>query len=135
MDVFVYGTLTESDRAASVLETFEYLDSAALHGLRRVEGTYPTLAPGGRVHGRLLRTGEIASLDRYEGVERGLYARVSVPLEGSATATDDANKSVAVYVGDPVALSAEGISWPGSGPFTERVERFIETESVRVRRA
>jgi hypothetical protein len=29
---------------------------ATLHGLHRVEGQYPTLAPGGSVAGRVLRT-------------------------------------------------------------------------------
>lgn len=136
MDVFAYGTLTDPDRAASVLDTFAYRGDAVLRGLHRVDGTYPTLAPGGRVEGKLLQTTDIPALDRYEGVERGLYVRVSVPLdEAFDIATDDAGETVAVYVGDPTALSVDGVSWPGSGPFRERVERYLRNESVRVRRA
>ena len=134
MDVFAYGTLTDSDRAASVLDTFAYRGDAVLHGLHRVEGTYPTLAPGGKVNGKFLRTADIDALDRYEGVERGLYVRVSVPLDSSG-GTDDAGETVGVYVGDPTALSVDGISWPGSGSFRERVERYLREESVRVHRA
>jgi gamma-glutamylcyclotransferase (GGCT)/AIG2-like uncharacterized protein YtfP len=127
MDCFVYGTLTDHDRAASVLDSFEYRGETVLNGMHRAEGTYPTLAPGGTVSGRLLRTADIDALDGYEGVERGLYVRVSVPL---ATA---GSESAAVYVGNPERLSAEGISWPGPGSFRERVERYIRVESVSVR--
>lgn len=127
MDVFVYGTLTDPDRAASVLETFTYRDDAVLCGLHRVAGTYPTLAPGGSVRGRLLSTPDVAALDEYEGIERGLYVRVSVPFE-----TDD--ETAAVYAGDPDALDADA-SWPDSGSFRERVERFVHENPVRVRRA
>lgn len=136
MDVFVYGTLTDPDRATSVVERFEYRGAALLDGLHRVRGTYPTLAPGGSVRGRLLRTADIASLDRYEGVERGLYVRISVPVVGetSATVADDGEECVAVYVGDPTALdTADPVSWPGAGSFRERVERYVREESVGVR--
>lgn len=128
MDCFVYGTLTDPDRAASVLDAFEYRGETVLNGMHRVEGTYPTLAPGGTVSGRLLRTADVSALDRYEGVERGLYVRVSVTL---ATA---GGESAAVYVGDPKRLSVESVSWPGSGSFHERVERYVREESVSVRR-
>ena len=130
MEIFVYGTLTDPDRAASVLDAFEYRGDAVLCGMHRADGTYPTLAPGGTIEGRLLSTTNVAALDRYEGVERGLYVRVSVPLD-TETATDE---TVAVYVGDPTALSADGVSWPGSGSLRERVERYAREESVCVRR-
>ncbi len=123
MDCFVYGTLTDPDRAASVLDAFEYRGDAVLRGMHRVEGTYPTLAPGGTVWERFLRTAGIDALDRYEGIERGLYVRVSVPFDATtATAGDE---SAAVYVGNPKRLSAAGVSWPGSGSFRERVERYV----------
>lgn len=134
MDVFAYGTLTDPDRAASVLDTFAYRGDAVLHGLHRVEGTYSTLAPGGEVRGKLLRTADIAALDRYEGIGRGLYVRVSVPLDEASGGTADADEAVAVYVGDPAMLSVDGVSWPGSGSFRERVERSLGEKSVRVRR-
>jgi len=55
MDVFVYGTLTEPERVAEVLDSYVYVGPATLFGLHLVEGRYPTLAPGGETGGRLLR--------------------------------------------------------------------------------
>lgn len=122
MDVFVYGTLTDPDRAAAVVADYEYLGDAVLEGLHRVEGRYPTLAPGGRVEGRLLRTDDVEALDRYEGTERGLYVRVAVPRADGGEVT--------VYVGDPEALGAPA-DWPGEGPFEERVRRYVrESDAV-----
>ena len=127
VDVFVYGTLTDPEQVARVVTDFEFRDDATLDGLHRVEGEYPTLAPGGEVSGRILRTPEIETLDAYEGVESGLYVRVSVPLEKS-----DGRNEIDVYVGDPDALGADA-DWPGEGAFTERVRRFVHEESVVVR--
>lgn len=123
--VFVYGTLTDPDRAQSLLDRYELGAAATLHGLRRVEGQYPTLAPGGRTEGRLLSTPEIDRLDAYEGVESGLYVRVSVPLSEGGTAE--------CYVGDPEPLGADA-AWPGSGPFEERVRSYLSEERVVVDR-
>lgn len=126
MDVFVYGTLTDPDKASAVLDTFEYTRDAVLSGLHRVEGIYPTLAPGGEVEGRLLWTPEIRTLDYYEGVDRGLYTRVTVPL-----ADGDGREHVAVYVGDPAALDAPA-DWPGTSPFAERARAYIDANDVHV---
>jgi gamma-glutamylcyclotransferase (GGCT)/AIG2-like uncharacterized protein YtfP len=125
VDVFVYGTLTDADRADAVLDSVAYAGSAVLSGLHRVDGRYPTLAPGGRVEGRLLGTPDVAALDRYEGVDRGLYERVAVPLGG-----DDGR--VAVYVGNPDRLDAP-VSWPGTGSFAARVRAYIDAEPISVR--
>ena len=149
MHVFVYGTLTEPHTASDVLDSFVYTGPAVLDGLHAVAGRYPTLAPGGRVGGRVLRTHEVDALDAYEGLDRGLYVRVSVPAtddvvadadgerdaggERNAGAGDDAD-GVAVYVGDPSALDAD-VTWPGDGPFRERVERYVADCDVRVRSA
>jgi gamma-glutamylcyclotransferase (GGCT)/AIG2-like uncharacterized protein YtfP len=123
--VFVYGTLTDPVRARSVFGTPpEYVGEALLCGLRRVDGRYPTLVPGRKVRGRLLRTADLARLDRYEGVERGLYVRVTVPRADG--------RPVEVYVGDPTRLGVDA-EWPGDGPFGERVERYVEREDVLVR--
>ena len=126
MNVFVYGTLTDPDKAGAVLDSFEYTGDAVLSGLHRVEGTYPTLAPGGDVEGRLLWTDEIPALDHYEGVDRGLYSRVTVPL-----AVEAARESAAVYVGDPTALDAPA-DWPGTGPFAERARAYVAANDVYV---
>jgi gamma-glutamylaminecyclotransferase len=136
--VFVYGTLTDPDRVAAVLgripgARYELGSDAALEGLRRVEGEYPTLAPGGRVEGRLLEVDDAAleALDRYEGVEQGLYERVAVPFTDGADETDD----IWVYVGDPDRLGvAERVDWPAGGSFTDRVRSECARRDVVGRR-
>nr|WP_255666147.1 gamma-glutamylcyclotransferase family protein [Haladaptatus sp. DYF46] len=128
MLVFVYGTLTDPERVASVVETFEFVGDATLLGLHRVDGRYPTLAPGGRTDGRLLETSDMDALDSYEGVGRGLYSRITVPSER------ESGERVAIYVGDPAKLGVpEAISWPGDGSLETRIRRFIENTEVRVR--
>jgi gamma-glutamylcyclotransferase (GGCT)/AIG2-like uncharacterized protein YtfP len=129
MQVFVYGTLTDPETAGHVLDTFEYAGAATLVGLHPVEGRYPTLAPGGRTEGRILTTPEMDALDRYEGVDRGLYVRQSVPLTDT-----DTPETVACYVGDPELLDAPA-EWPGDGPFEARVARYVREEGVTVTRA
>ncbi len=126
MLVFVYGTLTNPDQVASVVETFEFADDAVLSGLHRVDGRYPTLAPGGQTEGRLLDVPDVEPLDSYEGVERGLYARVAVPAE---------SETVQLYVGNPNLLGVEDVSWPGDGTFEQRVERFVSEQNVTIRMA
>ena len=129
MLVFVYGTLTDPDRADAVLDEWAYRNDAVLEGLHRVVGAYSTLAPGGSVEGRLLETDEVDRLDAYEGVESGLYVRVGVPLVG-----DDERDGVivAVYVGDPARLDADA-AWPGEGEFAERLESYVLEADVVVR--
>jgi len=124
MDVFVYGTLTDSGTAASVLSTVEYRGEARLSGLHRVDGEYPTLAPGGSVRGRILATDELDRLDSYEGVERGLYVRVTVPSSTSGT--------VETYVGNPDRLGVTD-EWSGEGTFAERVRASLDENEVVVR--
>ncbi|WP_049969167.1 gamma-glutamylcyclotransferase family protein [Haladaptatus cibarius] len=127
MLVFVYGTLTDPNRADSVVETFEFVGDAVLSGLHRVDGEYPTLAPDGETEGRLLETPDIAMLDAYEGVGRGLYVRVTVPMEET---------EVAVYVGDPTRLGVKKpVSWPDGETFEQRVRRYVREEGVQVESA
>ncbi|ELZ58566.1 MULTISPECIES: gamma-glutamylcyclotransferase family protein [Halorubrum] len=128
MDVFVYGTLTEPERVAEVLDSFVFVGPATLTGLSLVEGRYPTLAPGGETAGRLLRTEAVDALDAYENVDDGLYVRERVPLDAPADHPDTA----AVYVGDPDRLDADA-TWPGSGPFADRVRSVLDERDVRVR--
>jgi gamma-glutamylcyclotransferase (GGCT)/AIG2-like uncharacterized protein YtfP len=128
MDVFVYGTLTEPERVAEVLDSYVFVGPATLDGLRLVEGRFPTLAPGGETAGRLLRTEEVDALDAYEDVDGGLYVRETVPLDAPAGHPDAA----AVYVGDPDRLDADA-AWPGAGPFGDRVRSVLDERDVRVR--
>jgi gamma-glutamylcyclotransferase (GGCT)/AIG2-like uncharacterized protein YtfP len=137
--VFVYGTLTEPTRVSELLTAYTFGPSAICHGLQRVDGRYPTLVPGGQVSGRLLSTTELDRLDRYEGVDRGLYCRLSVPLARSVTAADESATesafdvdTAAVYVGEPTGLGVDGVEWPGSGPFAQRVDEYIDRENVRI---
>ena len=125
MDVFVYGTLTDPASVASVVDEFAFGPDAELRGLHRVEGRYPTLAPGGRTAGRILRVDDVAAVDTYEGVEGGLYVRVAVALVGT-------DETVAVYVGDPSRLDADA-TWPGARAFAERVRSHLAERDVVVR--
>ncbi|MFB6206894.1 MAG: gamma-glutamylcyclotransferase [Haloglomus sp.] len=139
MLVFVYGTLTDASRAREVLDVDgppEYVADAVVEGLRRVDGEYPTLVPGGECEGRLLRVQRSAlhRLDAYEGVDHGLYVRIPLPFEGPTPGSDDGHAgTVETYVGHPEKLDAPG-SWPGTGSFGERVRGYVERESVVVRR-
>lgn len=125
MDVFVYGTLTDPECVRQIFDRFEYTGDASLDGLHPVEGRYLTLAPGGRVQGRILRIRgtKIDALDAYEGVDRGLYVRMTLSC---------ADRAVEVYVGDPDRLDAPA-EWPGNGPIRERVDRYLSTHNVRLR--
>ena len=144
MDVFVYGTLTEPERVASVVDSYAFLGSAVLSGLHPVQGEYPTLAPGGDTGGRLLRTDDVGALDAYEGVADGLYVRVPVPIEsGGSSESDPPDASglaptAAVYVGDPGRLGvADEVTWPdtddGVDAFGDRVRAYLRAHEVCVR--
>ena len=137
MLTFVYGTLTDPERVATVLEGFEYefAGRATLEGCHRVDGRYPTLAPGGHVEGRLLAVerGGLEALDAYEGVDAGLYVRVAIPL-GDSDESLEAD-SAWTYVGRPDRLGvADRVTWPGDGSFADRVRRTVERDDVLVDR-
>lgn len=156
MTVFVYGTLTDPERVATVLETTPaaaarlFVGPATLEGLHRVAGRYPTLVPGGSVDDRLLAVDDAAldAFDRYEGVESGLYVRVAVPLVGADRDRRDGSRTTSgratvcgarsvrawVYVGEPERLGIAA-TWPGDGPFRDRVRRFVSRGDVVVRTA
>jgi gamma-glutamylcyclotransferase (GGCT)/AIG2-like uncharacterized protein YtfP len=144
MDVFVYGTLTEPEQVATVVDSYAFLGSAVLSGLHPVQGDYPTLAPGGETGGRLLRTDDVDALDAYEGVGDGLYVRVTIPVEDvdswEVDRDDEADLDAAasVYVGDPERLGvADEVVWPAvdgeAVEFAERVRQYVRRNDVRVR--
>jgi len=157
MLVFVYGTLTDPSRATAVLGDGDdshshshsrsrprYRGHATLEGLHRVDGQYPTLAPGGRVEGRLLAVSDdgLAALDAYEGVEGGLYARVQVPIRSACgderSATVPASESLPdhawVYVGNPDRLGLGDIIDWGPAPFSQTVRDTIRDQNVVIYR-
>lgn len=123
MRAFVYGTLTDPGTAGRVLESYEFRDTATCAGLHRVDGEYPTLLPGGAVTGRILDTPDDEALDRYEGVDRDLYVRVSLPCASG--------ESAETYVGDPARVGVEKF-WPGSEPFPGCVRSYLDTHGVTV---
>ncbi|SFR35361.1 gamma-glutamylcyclotransferase family protein [Halogeometricum limi] len=122
---FVYGTLTDPDRVDTLLDDWSFAGDARLDGLHRETGRYPTLAPGGSVSGRLLRTDDVATLDRYEGVASGLYVRAEVPVSDGSRAF--------VYVGDAAELGADA-EWSGTGSLRTRVTEYLDENPVLVRR-
>jgi gamma-glutamylcyclotransferase (GGCT)/AIG2-like uncharacterized protein YtfP len=121
-EVFVYGTLTDPERARRVTGVLPAYRPARLDGLHRVEGRYPTLAPApaGHVTGRLLAVDSLEPVDAYEGIDSGLYVRVRL---------DD----VWTYVGDPERLGADA-TWAGHDdePFRARMSRYLERGDVSV---
>ncbi|ADJ13701.1 gamma-glutamylcyclotransferase family protein [Halalkalicoccus jeotgali] len=121
--MFVYGTLTDPERVAELLDRYDLGPAATLHGLHRTEGRYPTLVPGGKCEGRLLETHEIDRLDAYEGVDSGLYTRVSIPVSDGTNAD--------CYVGDPDRLDVDA-EWPGTGSFAERVRSYLAAHEVEI---
>ena len=131
VQVFVYGTLTDSEQVESLLGdgpgTYESLGPATLEGFHRVDGAYPTLLPGGTADGELLAVDDPAleRLDRYEGVDRGLYVRVTVPrADGGSTQ---------LYVGDSDKLGvAADTVWTDERPFGDAVRRHIVREDTVV---
>jgi gamma-glutamylcyclotransferase (GGCT)/AIG2-like uncharacterized protein YtfP len=124
MDLFVYGTLTERPRVDALLDAYAFLGPARVEGLRIVAGAYPTLVPGDGAAGRLLRTDEVETLDRYEGADDGYYVRVPLPRADGG--------SVQTYVGDPDALGVPD-DWPGTGPLADRVRAYCDSAGVVVR--
>jgi len=143
--VFVYGTLTDRQQVSTLLTEFTFGPSAVCHGLQRVDGRYPTLVPGGEVTGRLLSTPELDRLDRYEGVDRGLYCRVRVPVgsaRGSETNDADQNatdhsafdvETAAVYIGEPSKIGVgPAVGWPDAEGFSRSVRAYLETHPVRI---
>jgi len=143
MDVFVYGTLTEPERVGAVVDSFAFLGPAVLSGLHPVQGEYPTLAPGGETGGRLLRTDDIDAIDAYEGVNDGLYSRVTVPIDAGESRAGERSEAAglaataAVYVGDPGRLGVDdAVTWPaadGVAGFADRVRAYLRDHDVRVR--
>ena len=136
--VFVYGTLTNPTQVSRLLDEYSFGPEVVCHGLQRVEGRYPTLVPGGQVAGRLLSTPETERLDSYEGVDRGLYCRVSVPLAADwpQDAADNSvftADTVEIYIGDPAVLDvSEDTDWPDGGSFRQCVNECIQTNNISI---
>ena len=125
MEIFVYGTLTDPSMVEQVLgdEPFSFNGQAVLEGLHRVECAYPTLMPGGKTPGRILQTDAVELLDRYEGVNQGLYIRQPVPVAEQSTTVD-------VYLGNPSRLSCDENDWREEQAFADTVSTYITEQNV-----
>ncbi|MFB6232961.1 MAG: gamma-glutamylcyclotransferase [Haloarculaceae archaeon] len=145
--VFVYGTLTDESRVADLLDSYRFVGDAVCRGLTRLDGRYPTLAPGEAgetVSGRLLETPERERLDRYEGVDRGLYHRFTLPVETESEAISEAaleseapveHDTASVYIGAPTGLGIDPPAehrWPGEEAFADRVAAYLSARAVEV---
>lgn len=132
MRVFVYGTLTEPARVQEVLDSFVFVGSATLDGLHAVEGRYPTLAPGGAVGGRLLRTDSLDALDAYEGLADGLYVRAHVPLHGERGGDGSSGDSVDAEDSVDADASTSGDDPTGDDSPTDATSPRVVTSAGRL---
>jgi gamma-glutamylcyclotransferase (GGCT)/AIG2-like uncharacterized protein YtfP len=81
LPLFVYGTLRTGESQAPLLGTLERRPAWVRGQLYALPAGYPAVVLGaeGRVHGELVAAPDerlLALLDRYEGVDEGLYERV-----------------------------------------------------------
>jgi len=141
--VFVYGTLTDDSQVADLLDSYRFVGDAVCRGLTRLNGRYPTLAPDGAdeagetgetVSGRLLETSERERLDRYEGVDRGLYHRFTLPVDTESEEPVEYDE-VRGYIGAPAGLGIDPPPehrWPGDGSFADRVAAALSARSVTI---
>lgn len=80
--LFVYGTLRDPRVAADLLAGCERVGEAHVNGTLYDLGAHPALMAYGttRVAGEIWRcpNAVLSRLDRYEGVERGLFRRIGI---------------------------------------------------------
>ena len=88
--LFVYGTLKsgKSREAAPILGDCTLVGTGEVSGTMYHVGDYPALLLGGpqTVRGEIWRcpTDLLKKLDEYEGVDRGLFRRAAVEVDGYA---------------------------------------------------
>lgn len=85
--LFVYGTLMEGQAQAGLLGAASRVPGTVRGALWALPAGYPALGPGdGTVHGELVELRDpalLTLLDRYEGVDEGLYRRVRIEVRAS----------------------------------------------------
>lgn len=133
--VFVYGSLMRTHWNHYLIERAEFRGEAAVEGFELYENArFPMVVEGGRrlVHGEVFRVTarELATLDRLEGVDVGMYRR-------EARHTLD-GRMVWIYVwgGELGGLRrVESGAWrePAAGPIL--VVEHVHTKRIRVGRA
>jgi gamma-glutamylcyclotransferase (GGCT)/AIG2-like uncharacterized protein YtfP len=99
-DVFVYGTLRRGGISHTVLDGARFVRDAMVQGtLYDIDGEYPALMlyGGTRVPGEIWRcpVPMLARLDRFEGVDTGLFRRVGLRVDGNACWTYVAGPALA----------------------------------------
>ena len=98
--LFVYGTLRSGGSASRMLDHCKRIARTSVRGtLYDVDGRFPALMLYGScdVHGEIWRCPVelLATLDEYEGVERGMFRRVAVRVDGLACWTYVAGPALA----------------------------------------
>jgi gamma-glutamylcyclotransferase (GGCT)/AIG2-like uncharacterized protein YtfP len=98
--LFVYGTLRREGAASKLLAGCEYVGPATVGGtLYDIGGRFPALLLYGKepVRGEiwLCPFERLAQLDAYEGVERGLFRRAGLEVDGIPCWTYVAGPAVA----------------------------------------
>lgn len=86
LPLFVYGTLRTGDSQSVLLGTLPRRPAWIRGALYTLPAGYPAavLGPEGRIHGELVEPPEerlLRLLDRYEGVDEGLYQRVECEVQ------------------------------------------------------
>jgi gamma-glutamylcyclotransferase (GGCT)/AIG2-like uncharacterized protein YtfP len=86
--LFVYGTLRSGGEANERIAGCTFVRNAYVEGtLYDIEGHYPALMlyGGTRVQGEIWRCAadSLAAIDAYEGVDRRLFRRVAVDVDGT----------------------------------------------------
>lgn len=83
--LFVYGTLMEGQAQEGLLAGLARTSASTRGALWDLPAGYPALSPGSDVvHGELVAGLEdrmLALLDRYEGVDEGLFERVEIEVK------------------------------------------------------
>lgn len=83
-ELFVYGTLLTGEDQAGLLGQASRIPATTRGTLWGLPAGYPALAGGhGVVHGELVTLADrrlLEILDRYEGVDEGLYRRVRIDV-------------------------------------------------------
>lgn len=103
--VFVYGTLRPTDEQGNVLPATHQLEDYQLYSA----GAFPYIVPNDysdsrcKVKGNIIEVDkdDLAVMDNYEGIKRGLYTREKVRVFQKDNTRDSKGVNVFVYVAGP----------------------------------
>jgi len=132
MNIFLYGSLMFPAVYEGVTGVSPTMDDAALDGYRRYAvqnpqgSSYPGIIAqaGCSVSGKLVRNvskDEVAALDAFEGLDRGLYSRERVIVRSGDTAL-----TAFTYVAGPALLPYLAGEWSAEDFERTKLRRFLE---------